>query len=395
MGESFILLTKTKVLGKSDLFKMDVVQDFIGIFATKEVNYDNFTFKMFYRATFGLCVLASLLLGASQYIGDPIECDPGVDDEKFQSVFEDHCWIHGGTRIGHGKPDVQKHFGCLIRPSDKEHTEEEDTTTFYQWIVFVLVISGGSFRLPHIIWKSLEGGLMKSLFSGEAKTIKNKGKEEDSFGDLLKEKAHFLIQLRAEMNWYYFTFVFCEMLNVVLLIVIWSITDQFLSGNFHNYGSEVYGELVTGDYGENADITENRFNVMCNAFPTTITCNFNTTGLAGAPQSKNGICILSQNILNQKVYLVLWFWYILVLSIGVVQIVFEAIVIAVPAFRNHLITWNMGKFADVDIRYFLDRQCNIGDWFVLYQLRKNTDKHFYCLLLKKMAKSVNPKTENH
>ena len=42
-------------------------------------------------------------------------------------------------------------------------------------------------------------------------------------------------------------------------------------------------------------------------------------------------------------------------------------------------------------RYFLDRQCNIGDWFVLYQLRKNTDKHFYCLLLKKMAKSVNPK----
>ena len=46
-------------------------------------------------------------------------------------------------------------------------------------------------------------------------------------------------------------------------------------------------------------------------------------------------------------------------------------------------------------RYFLDRQCNIGDWFVLYQLRKNTDKHFYCLLLKKMAKSVNPKSENH
>ena len=39
------------------------VKDFIGIFATKEVNYDNFTFKLFYRATFGLCVLASLLLG--------------------------------------------------------------------------------------------------------------------------------------------------------------------------------------------------------------------------------------------------------------------------------------------------------------------------------------------
>merc|ERR1711971_1296049 len=332
MGESFILLTKSKVLEKIDEFKMDVVKDFVGIFATKEVNYDNFTFKLFYRATFGLCVLASLLLGASQYVGDPIECDPGGGSDKYQSVFEDHCWIHGGTRIGHGDKEKQKHFGCLIRPD----SDKGDTTTFYQWIVFVLVISGGVFRLPHIIWKSLEGGLMNSLYSGEAKTIKNKGKEEDSFGDLLKEKAHFLIQLRSEMNWYYFTFVFCEMLNVVLLIVIWSITDQFLSGNFHNYGSEVYGELVTGEYGELATIEDNQFNVMCNAFPTVISCTFNSTGAGGKGQSKNGVCILSQNILNQKVYLVLWFWYILVLSVGIAQIVFEAIIIAVPAFRNQL-----------------------------------------------------------
>ena len=57
----------------------------------------------------------SIFKGASQYIGDPIECDSNKDSEKFQSVFEDHCWIHGGTRIGHGKPELQKHFGCLIR----------------------------------------------------------------------------------------------------------------------------------------------------------------------------------------------------------------------------------------------------------------------------------------
>ena len=73
-------------------------------------------------------------------------------------------------------------------------------------------------------------------------------------------------------------------------------------------------------------------------------------GAAAGTEIDNGICILSQNILNQKVYLILWFWYILILSVGVAQIVFEAIVIAVPAFRNQLITWNMGKFADADIR---------------------------------------------
>jgi hypothetical protein len=64
-------------------------------------------------------------------------------------------------------------------------------------------------------------------------------------------------------------------------------------------------------------------------------------GTGGEGQTANGICILSQNIINQKIYLVLWFWYILVLLIGVVQLVFEAVVIAVPAFRSLLITWNM------------------------------------------------------
>ena len=44
----------------------------------KEIDKDNFTFKLFYRASYGLCILASTLIGASQYIGDPIECDPGV-----------------------------------------------------------------------------------------------------------------------------------------------------------------------------------------------------------------------------------------------------------------------------------------------------------------------------
>ena len=44
---------------------------------------------------------------------------------------------------------------------------------------------------------------MNSLYSGDAKTIKNKGKEEEtdgSFGGLLKGKAQFLMQLRYSLR---------------------------------------------------------------------------------------------------------------------------------------------------------------------------------------------------
>ena len=67
-------------------------------------------------------------------------------------------------------------------------------------------------------------------------------------------------------------------------------------------------------------------------------------GSAGGGSTDNGICILSQNIINQKMYLILWFWYILCLSAGIVQLLQEAVILAVPAFRNRLITRNMGSY---------------------------------------------------
>lgn len=29
------------------------------------------------------------------------------------------------------------------------------------------------------------------------------------------------------------------------------------------------------------------------------------------------------------------------------------------------------------LRYFLSNECNVGDWFLLHQIGKNTDKYFF------------------
>ena len=58
------------------------------------------------------------------------------------------------------------------------------------------------------------------------------------------------------------------------------------------------------------------------------------------------------------------------------------LVIAIPALRNMLLLWNVkGLDNEHAVRVFLDHSCNVGDWFVLYQLSKNTDKVFYSQLL--------------
>merc|ERR1719483_1859166 len=88
----------------------------------------------------------------------------------------------------------------------------------------------------------------------------------------------------------------------------------------------------------------------------------------------------------KKMYLVLWFWYILIVSCGIVQLLKEAVILAVPAFRNRLITRSMGSYVTKDVLQFLERECNSGDWFVLNQLRKNSDKHFFGQFMQEIAK---------
>ena len=79
------------------------------------------------------------------------------------------------------------------------------------------------------------------------------------------------------------------------------------------------------------------------------------------------------------------------------------LVIAIPALRNMLLLLNVkGIDNEHKVRVFLDQSCNVGDWFVLYQLSKNTDKVFFSQLLpviveechkKKGAKELYPSSQ--
>ena len=49
-------------------------------------------------------------------------------------------------------------------------------------------------------------------------------------------------------------------------------------------------------------------NPFCAVFPTEVSCTVPNVGASGIAQHHNGMCILTQNIYNEKLFLVLW-WY--------------------------------------------------------------------------------------
>jgi len=82
-------------------------ESLLGIFKIKDINSDNVTFKLFYKVSFGLCIFSCLLVAATQYWGNPINCSM-TSSSVDQKTFESHCWIHGTKRI----EDNQKLFNC-------------------------------------------------------------------------------------------------------------------------------------------------------------------------------------------------------------------------------------------------------------------------------------------
>ena len=65
--------------------------DLAGYFKLEAVDIDNWTFKLYSKATVGLFVFSSVISVATGYFGDPIKCLHKED----KSYEESYCWLHG------------------------------------------------------------------------------------------------------------------------------------------------------------------------------------------------------------------------------------------------------------------------------------------------------------
>jgi hypothetical protein len=148
---------------------------------------------------------------------------------------------------------------------------ETNDTLYYQWVVFMLAINAMLFKIPHLLWKSFEGGLMKKFHSG--KDLKSELMNDD--GDMEKNLqthiAYFkkLSKKSGKNIIYYAKFQACQLLNIIMLILNFWATNQFLSGGFSSYGSDVVNFLTTD--ADEWDSTNP--GPMCLTFPTVVRIN--------------------------------------------------------------------------------------------------------------------------
>ncbi|XP_040572044.1 innexin inx2 [Lepeophtheirus salmonis] len=362
-----------------------MINDLAKFFTWDDINIDNWNFKLFHKGNALFFFGGSLVGVMSQYFGEPINCDfKGLEGE----LASDYCWIHGSSFI---KPEYQTHMKCIVDLEGIDSEDDAPDTSYYQWVTFMMLFQAGITLLPHKIWNLIEGGLIAS-FGSEGKAsimLYDHSKMEEESVVMEKVVQKFVNYFRAifhHNNLYFFQFFCCELLNYLILLFNFWATDLFLQGKFRYYGWNVlqYYLMTKAE-------RENSINPFCQTFPTEVSCTVPNIGAAGGEQFHNGLCVLSQNIINEKVYLALWFWLVFVMILSIMYFLFRICTICFDGLRVLLLRSRVYHRYDPEILVALDyvmAKSYIGDWFVLHQLGKNVNRFFYREFIKELCKEL-------
>ena len=79
---------------------------------------------------------------------------------------------------------------------------------------------------------------------------------------------------------------------------------------------------------------EDRVDPMARIFPRMTKCIFHKFGGSGTIQRFDAMCVLSMNIVNEKIYIFLWFWFIILAVITGVNLIFRIVQLFVPNIRQ-------------------------------------------------------------
>ena len=86
-------------------------------------------------------------------------------------------------------------------------------------------------------------------------------------------------------------------------------------------------------------------------------------------------------MINDKVFLILWWWFLFLSIIGALRLVYRIIQTRFSAVRFTLINMRMNRYFKRSVKIVKIENyicnCTLGDWFILYQLSKNLNRPFF------------------
>merc|ERR1719187_1312206 len=150
-----------------------------------------------------------------------------------------------------------------------------------------------------------------------------------------------------------------------------------------NYGPRYLHTINTQNDTDNID-------PVVEVFPRVTKCDFAKFGPSGDVIVSDALCVLPLNIVNEKIYVVMWVWLMFLVVVTSASLVYRLVVILLPSVRTHVLIYTIkNKTDNWELVSSVCSRAEIGDWFVLRLISKNVDNKTFTKFLNELVNEKN------
>ncbi|XP_040572604.1 innexin shaking-B [Lepeophtheirus salmonis] len=354
---------------------LDIFLRLKALVKVSHVHIDSSVFRLHWCISSMILLTFSVIVTTRQYVGNPIDCihTQDVPDD----VFDLYCWIHStytipralSLRVG----DEVAHPGVIT--SNVEEEDDKRYVSYYQWVGFTLFFQSILFYVPRWLWKNWEAGkitaLMMDLDIGVVSEVEKKQKK--------KLLLDYLYDNLKNHNWWAYRYFFCELLACLNIIGQMFLMDRFFEGAFLTFGLEVMAFAERDQ--------EDRLDPMIYVFPRMTKCTFHKFGASGDVEKHDALCILPLNIVNEKIYIFLWFWFLILGALSALVVLYRLVIIFSPRIRAYLLYIRF-RLIKREVINVIVKKSKMGDWFLFYMLGQNVDNIIFKEVMHELARRL-------
>lgn len=373
-------------------FRMDhvlgTVQAQVGL---RTIYDDDFIDRLNHYYTVILLIVFTVIVSTNQYVGDPIECWCPADFTENRVDYTNFvCWVSNTYYI-----PMQNQI-----PVNVDNRRQKELT-YYQWVPIILLILALLFKMPRMVWKvlSASSGISMDKLGNLAKETQYISPEdrEKKLNHIVKYldqwlsgvqhyRAGMCVKLRENASKFACCFcgrhfgnylvtcvLFIKLLYLINAISQLYILNAFLGTDYSVYGIEVLTSLYNGE-----DWTYSP------RFPRVTLCDFEIRQMTNL-QRWTVQCVLPINLFNEKIFIFLWFWHVLLAFLSAFSLVVSAYAFMFPQHRKSYIR----KYLLLNKLYKTGRTASEREKKMVRRFVDNYLRHDGCYVLRVFSNNAN------